>query len=257
MSSVLEKDEAEKLAVPYTPRKFPQAVSPAAKEFVSRRTPQAEASFRIDPLNALQAGVAELDRISVEQRVERLAMEKVQRIRDEAYQEAFQSGLDEGRERAFSESREVLDGKLAHLGELLAGIAALKADLVTANEAHLMKLLFFMARRVAMDEVRARPEVILPVLRQAVESAQSEEKIVAKVSRSDFEFIQAAAGKLGKGLEFVARVELEESDAIRPGGCVVETNYGSVDASIERRVERLWETISEKLPKAGDTFGDG
>lgn len=256
MSSVLDKEDAEKIVVSYTPRKFPQVISPVAKEFVSHQTTKMKSNFRIDPLNAVYTGVAELERISIEQQVEQLALEKLKQIQEDGYQEAYQLGLDEGRERAFSEHKADLQEKLLHFDEILAKITTLKTELASANEAHLMKLLFFMASRVAMDEIRSRPETIVSAMRQAVESAQSEEKITARVSKSDFAFIQGATEKLGKELEFTRRLKLEESDVIAPGGCIIETNYGSVDATVERRVEKLWEAISEKIPKVEDTVGD-
>ena len=256
MSSVLEKEDADKVVVAYMPRKFPLVISPMAREFVAHQKEHGDAKFRIDRLNAQHTGVAELERESIEQQVERLALEKVKQIQEEAYQEAYQLGLAEGRERAFNEDKAQLQERIEGLDKLMTSVGNLKTELISANEAHFMKLLFFMASRVAMDEIRSRPETILSVLRQATEGAQSEEKVTARVSKADFDFIQNSKEKLGKELEFVKRIKLEESDAIRPGGCIVETNFGSVDASIEKRVAKLWEAVTEKLPKVTDTVGE-
>lgn len=256
MSSVLDKNDADKVAVSYTPRKFPVVISPVAKEFVSHQAESGKSRFRIDPLNAAQTGVAELERMSIEQQVEQLALEKMKSVQEEAYREAYQLGLDEGRDRAFAEHKADLEEKLASFDRVLTALSTLKNDLVTANEAHLMKLLMHMASRIAMDEVRSRPELILSVLRQAVESARSEEEVVARVSKQDLEFIEKAKERLGREMEFTKRVKLEESEGVSPGGCIVETNYGSVDASIEKRVARLWEIMAEKMPKVSDTVGE-
>ncbi|MCM2280740.1 MAG: FliH/SctL family protein [Bdellovibrionaceae bacterium] len=256
MSSVLDKDQAEKVVVTYTPRKFPLVISPVAKEFFAHQSAQGKSSFRIDPVNAVQTGIAELERVSIEEKVEILALEKVKQIQEEAYQQAYQLGLDEGRERALASHQRDLEEKLGALDQLVSRIGSLKTELTTANESYLMKLLYYMASRVAMDEIHARPEVILSILRQSVEDAQSEEKVTVRVSRQDYEFISSAKEKLGKDVEFVKRIKFEESDSIAPGGCVVETNYGSVDATIEKRLIKLWETIAEKMPKVNDTVGD-
>ncbi len=257
MSSILNKDEAESVVVSYTPRKFPFAVSKPAKDFHAYQENVADRTkFYIDPLVAEQTGVAQLERVSIEQQVEKLALLKVKDLQEEAYREAYQLGLDQGRESAFSEFREELESRMDYLSTLLKNIENLKSELVIQNEAHFMKMLFYIAQRVAMTEITANPETILHVLTQAVDSAQGDERITARVNKTDLEFINTTMSKLGKDMEALKRIKLEESDDIKAGGCVMETNFGSVDATVEQRIKKIWTAIAEKLPKIIDTVGD-
>jgi flagellar assembly protein FliH len=256
MGSILEKEEAESVVVSYTPRKFPFTVSKSAKEFHTHQETVADrAKFHIDPLVAEQTGVAQLERLSIERQVEKLALEKVKELQEEAYREAYQLGLDQGRESAFAEFRDELETRMEYLTTLLKTLESLKTELVTQNEAHFMKMLYHIASRVAMTEIQNRPDTILKVLSQVVEGAQSDERIVARVNKSDLEFITATMAKVGKDMEFLKRLKLEDSEEIRAGGCIIETNFGSVDATVEQRIQRIWDAISEKLPKVNDVVG--
>jgi flagellar assembly protein FliH len=257
MSSILDKDEAETVVVSYTPRKFPFAIAKPAKDFHAYQENVADRTkFYIDPLVAEQTGVAQLERVSIEQQVEKLALIKIKELQEEAYREAYQLGLDQGRESAFAEFREELETRMEYLSTLLKTIENLKNELVVQNEAHFMKMLYYIAQRVAMTEISANPETILRVLTQAVDGAQGDEKITARVNKTDLEFITTTLGKLGKDMEFLKRIKFEESDAIQAGGCIMETNFGSVDATVEQRVKKVWDAISEKLPKVNDVVGD-
>jgi flagellar assembly protein FliH len=100
------------------------------------------------------------------------------------------------------------------------------------------------------------PEIIISVLSQAVDGAQGDERITARVNKTDLEFINTTLSKLGKDMEFLKRIKFEESDAIQAGGCVMETNFGSVDATVEQRIKKIWDAISEKLPKVNNVVGD-
>ena len=85
-------------------------------------------------------------------------------------------------------------------------------------------------------------------------SAQSDEKVTVRVSIADLKFIESVRDRLGKEFEVLKRVQLESSDEISNGGCVVETNYGDVNATLEQRFQSMWNSISEKLPKINDVI---
>ena len=255
---VLSKEEADRVAVVYSPRKFPTTIQPAAREFVSlqvtRAEEGAEPSFRIDKIVADQTGIAELERLSIEEKVEREALSRVKDLQEQAYQEGYQLGFDEGRETAFVEKKAELARSLDRLSALIASIERLKTDLIACNETQIMRLVYEMAKRIAMNEISARPDAVLEVMKQAVESAQSDETITIRVSPEDYKFIESVKEKLGKDFDFLQKSKLEASEEITHGGCVIETNYGAVNATVEQRVSKLWETLSEKLPKIQDTL---
>ncbi|MES2854357.1 MAG: FliH/SctL family protein, partial [Bdellovibrionota bacterium] len=183
---VLSKDEAEKVVVAYSPRKFPATISPTASGFVAYQSAQnaagATSSFRIDTLVAQQTGIAELERISIEERVEQEALSRLKEMQEQTYEQAYQLGLTEGREKAYTEARADLEAKLEHLSLVLGSIEGLKTQLVTFNETHIMHLIFHMAKKVAMGEIQENRELVLNVVQQAVQSAQSDENVTVRVS---------------------------------------------------------------------------
>jgi flagellar assembly protein FliH len=257
--SVLSREEADKLAVAYAPRKFPQSVSTAASHFMAFNANQAGgkgSSFKIDTLVAEQTGMAELERLSVEAKVEKQALERLKDLQEQAYREAYALGLDEGREKAFEEKRSEFQEKVHHFEELISSVERLKSDLIASNEAQILKLVMYMAKRLAMAEVAERPELVREVIKAAVESAQSDESIVVRLSPSDMQFIDETRVKLGKEFEALKKAKFEASDTVQSGGCIVETNYGDVDATMEQRFEKLWAAVSEKLPKLRNVVGE-
>ena len=253
--TVLTKEEAERVAIAYNPRKFPATISPTAVEFHAFNSGLETSGFRIDKIVAQQTGVAELERLSIEEKVEREALVRLKELQEQAYQQAYQLGLDEGREKAFEERRAELDEKLQHMENLLSTIERLKEDLVASNEAQILRLVYALAKKVVLDEVAQRPELVLQVMKEAVESAQEEDNVVVRVSPSDHQFFEGIREKLGKDFDSVKRAKLEASEEIASGGCIVETEYGSVSATLDQRLEKLWTAIAEKLPKIKNIVG--
>lgn len=269
--AVMSKSEADRVAVTFSPRKFAHVVSKTAHEFVAFNTQKAHAngtgqtSFRIDRIVAEQTGVAELERLSLEEKVEREALLRMKEFQEQAFQQAYQLGLEEGRERAFVESSAELKEQLQHLQELVSSVESIKTDLVACNETQIVRLVFYLAKRLVFQEIAVKPEIILEVVSQALRSAQSDEKVTIRISARDFQFIESVRDTLGKEYEALKRARFESSDEIASGGCMVETNYGDVNATLEQRLDRIWTSIAEKLPKiqnkighsAGDEGGSG
>lgn len=257
--TVLSKDEADKLVVAYSPRKFPAVISKTASDFVAFQTAHSEnpkiQSFRLDKIVSEQTGIAELERLSIEEKVEREALARLKDLQEQAYQQAYQLGLQEGREKAYQENQEELKASLGSFYKLLETLENMKAELANYNETHIVRLVYYMAKRIAMDEVADRREIILKVASQAIQNAQSEEEMTVRLSPGDFEFIGKIREKLTKDFEPLKRAKFEASEDIRDGGCIVETNYGNVDATIEQRVEKIWDAIAGKLPKVKDQTG--
>lgn len=254
---VFEKEEAERIAIAYLPRKFPAVISQPAHDFVAFNAQAIESgtsSFRVDPLVARQTGIAELERLSIAEKVEREALARLKDFQELAYREAYQLGLDEGRERSFNEHSAQFLEKFQHLDELLQSIERLKADLIACNETQIVRMVYYMAKRLLYDEISARPEVVIEVVRQALMGAQSDENVTVRVSQSDFAFIDGMKEKLDKEFDDVKRLKFEGSDDVTSGGCVVETNFGDVNATLEQRLERLWTQLADKLPKTNDVM---
>ena len=73
---------------------------------------------------------------------------------------------------------------------------------------------------------------------------------------ADFTFIEGLKEKLDKEFDNVKRLKFEASEDVSNGGCVVETNFGDVNATLEQRLERLWGQLNDKLPKTSDVMSE-
>jgi flagellar assembly protein FliH len=255
---LLSKEDADKLAIAYTPQKFAQRITASASHFVAMQSSgnvQMGSDFRIDRLVAEQTGVAELERLSLEEKVERGSLARIKELQEDAYQQAYSVGRSEGQESALAEFRAQLDEKLVHFDELLGSVAKLKSELVSSNEAQIVHLVYYLAKRIALAEIVERPELILQIVKDAIHDAQSEEKVTVRVSQSDLDFIESTQAQLGKEFSSLREIKLEANEEITSGGCIIATNYGEVNATLEKRVDKLWLALNEKIPKLKDSVG--
>jgi flagellar assembly protein FliH len=91
------------------------------------------------------------------------------------------------------------------------------------------------------------------VLSESLKLANSEEKVKVHNSEKQLEFLESLQKEKSREIEFLKQVEFIADPKIKVGGCVISTNYGEVDATIEQRIEQLWLVLNETLPPVKDT----
>lgn len=208
--------------------------------------------FRMNEAIRVQTGIDQFEQKSDEEKIEEAALDKLKEIQEAAYQEAYALGLQEGRNQAFESVSDEIAERMSHLDGLLNGIKELKKEMANFNEAHLVQLVFHMASRLAKTELNGNQEAIIQILRDAVGLSQDEENITVRVSQTQFDFLEELKKETGREFDFIKRIRFEPSPEVSDGGCIVETNYGEVDARIEQRIEQLWTALSENMPKTKD-----
>lgn len=248
--SVLPKELAEKTVLEFVPARFDLGTPDQALKYLSEK--QKGSDFRMNDAVRIQTGIDQVEKSSEEEKVEVAALEKLKEIQEGAYQEAYRLGLEEGRKEAFDKVSAEIAERMETLDVLLNAIKELKSEMVTFNESHLIKLSFQMAARLAKTSLEGNNEAMVQILRDAVSLSQDEEDITVRVSPSQFEFLEELKQETGREFEFVKRIRFEPSPEVSDGGCIVETNYGEVDARIEQRIEQLWSVLAENMPKVKD-----
>lgn len=243
----LPKEIAEKKVLEFVPSKIDLGTPDSAVEYLHHKKEGSD--FRMNEHVQVQTGVAQIEKATDSERAETRAIELLSEIQQNAYQEAYQLGLDEGRKKAFEEHGSAIQSNLEELTNLLQTIAGVKQEIVASNEAHMMKLLFHMASRLAGAHLEANQEAILQVLKAALELSQDEENVRVQLNPKQLEFIEEIRKQQGREFEFLKKLRLEPNPGIRLGGCIVETNYGEIDARVEQRVQQLWESIADLAPR--------
>ncbi|MCB0390665.1 MAG: hypothetical protein KDD58_05220 [Bdellovibrionales bacterium] len=249
----IEAEEAKQKVFEFVPKKFPIVISNVASGFISSQEGKAS-DFKLSELVAKQSGIAELQRREVESKVEAEALEKLKEIEEKAYKEAYQLGLIEGTEKAYTDYKEEFREKIESLDQLLKTFEGLKVELIEKNELQILQLLQLMASKIATDHVELNKDVIIKVIRKVIEDAQTEEDVIIKVSTEDYVFLESLRERQDKIVDFLKRVKIEPIDDIRSGGCILETTYGAIDSRLEQRLDKVWEAIESKMPRVNKDF---
>lgn len=238
----------------YVPKKFETGLLAPAMEYLDTKK-RMETGFQMAETIRVQTGVNKIEALSVEAEVEQKTIAKLQDVQEAAYQEAYALGLEEGRKEAFQKTTAEIDQNLQMFSELMSHIENLKSELIKHNETHLIKLMLHMAQRLALHEVQVNQEAIVQIMKQAIQAAQIEEEVTIQVAIEQCEFLETLKKETHREYDFLKKIKLVPNDSVHTGGCIIETNYGVIDARFEERVNKLWETVTESLYKVKEKIG--
>ncbi len=246
MSQVLPKEEAEKIVFTFQPKSLKGEMSEAVSEYIGDHEKK-KSDFQLDPIVAQQSGVATVQRRNLEAQVEAAVLERMKEVQEQAYAKSYELGLHEGSEKAFVERKQDLENRIRDLDAVFAELNEVKTKALRESEAVLIKLVFNVAEKIAQREISLNQEPILDMIKQLVESIQADDRVNLNVSENDYAFIEELRKRSQVDLDF-KNVKLIASPSIQAGGCILESNFGTVDASVPQRVEKVWASLKQKLP---------
>ena len=130
---------------------------------------------------------------------------------------------------------------LAALRQALADIGSLRELIFSQTERQLVELAVTIARQVIAREIALDPSVLIDLAREGIRALDERDKIVVRVGAAlDNGLRDAFTEALRKD---APRCEVVVDPGLGPRECIVETELGRVDESIESRLYHVLEAL--------------
>ncbi len=153
--------------------------------------------------------------------------EDVENIHQQAYQEGFAAGYREGKGK--------VDAELARLAQLMSVLDGALNQFDETLTQNLLSLALDVAKQMLREALRVRPELVLPVIREAVNSLpQASQHPHLKLHPEDAALVRSLMADELSHFHW----KLIEDGRVERGGCRVETTNSEIDATMENRWKR-------------------
>ncbi len=152
-----------------------------------------------------------------------------QNLRKKAKDEGFQEGLDQLNEHILH-----FENQIKHLRH--------------ETQRQILPLALKAAKKIVNRELEADPNVIIDIVTGALRPVTGYRQIKIYVNKADKEILENAKEDIKKVLDQVQSFSIVERDDVEPGGCMIETEAGIINASLEnqwRSLEAAFETFSK------------
>lgn len=155
---------------------------------------------------------------------------EVDRIREKAKKDGFEAGKNEG--------LEIFTQKLFDLEDV-------REKFYKDAEKEIIKLVLSISEKVIGKLVHEHRGIIEAVVEQALERAIGD-RITVRLNPSDLAELKENKKDFGNIIDRTKRLAFKEDESIEKGGCVVETEVGTIDARIETQLGAIKKTLGVK-----------
>lgn len=191
---------------------------------------------------------AQLLEAQVRAREEAKSDARVQMLRQDSFQAGYADGVIQGHAQAQTDVQQQMADFLANQAQMTAKrlgevFSAAQSELNQSQQVvaeGVLELACELARQVLLQELSVNPNVMLPVIREAVELLGVEhQSAVVRMHPTDMDVLQAPLAGEFAGLSLSLRAD----PTLEPGGCVVESAGMVIDATLQKRWQRAVATL--------------
>lgn len=228
-----------------------------SKEGVSFNKERQERLFRpynfdgteLSPFKAKKEGFhRELNEVDVEaERYIEEAKGKAKEMEDEAYKKGFSDGKKEGIEIGRKEASERIEPVLDSFKKGVEELSIYRREIYERSEGEVLELVLSVAKRVIHKEISLSRDVILSVIRAAMKSVLSQDKITLRVNPGDLEIAMASKPDLKGLVDDINNISIKGDESISRGGCIIETDHRTIDARIEQQIKEIEEILRNNV----------
>jgi len=167
---------------------------------------------------------------------------------DKVEKEAVLRGRAEGNERGFQEGKAELERLIGTLNRIISASIDKRNEIIQESETQVINLVLLMAKKVIKVISENQKNVVINNVVQALRKLKSRGAVVIRVNLADLELTSQHTADFLKMVENVKSVTVLEDSSVDRGGCLIETDFGQIDARISSQLHELEEKILELAP---------
>lgn len=205
------------------------------------------AQIEIDRMKKEAAKEIELMKTEGQKKVEESIKEGYAKGFSNGQEEGFKKGYQDGFESGKKESFQKLLDFFGILDKAAKEISNFKENVMRESENEIAKLSLSIAKKVINRELLLDPSVVISVIRDALSKIYYKKKFIVYVNPLDLELVKKEQEKVTSVLENFESFIIKPSSQVEPGGCIVETESGTLDARLESKYEKVKESVIKAI----------
>ena len=161
---------------------------------------------------------------------------------------AHQDGYNEGHEQGFMEGQNEVNRLVERVHKIVESVMVRREEILCETEQQIVELVLLMTRKVVKIISENQKTVVLSNVLAALKKIRTRGNITLRVNTEDLKLTTAHVDEFIKRIENVNGISVIEDSSVDKGGCIVETDFGAIDARISSQLAELESKIMEISP---------
>ena len=167
---------------------------------------------------------------------------------DEAERAAAKQGREEGREAGYTEGKSEVERLVGRLHVILDRAMDKRAEILAETESQVVELVLLVARKVVKVISDNQKSVVVQNIGQALRKLKTKSEVIVRVNLADLQLATEHIKDFVQMTENAKKMTVVEDSTVDRGGCVIETDFGEIDARISSQLHELEERILDVVP---------
>jgi flagellar assembly protein FliH len=176
--------------------------------------------------------------------IEEKAKEKVAQIE----KEARDKGYIEGHEGGYKSGADEVGRLVERLQLVISKAIEKRAAIIDDSETQLINMVLLIARKVIKVISENQRNVVINNVLQALRKLKSRGDVVIRVNLADLELATEHTRDFMRRVENVKSITVMEDSSVDKGGCIIDADFGQIDARISSQLNEIEEKILEMTP---------
>ncbi len=184
------------------------------------------------------------------ERAEKAAAEIVESARRNGElieREAYEKGYKQGEVAGEEIGKKKFASAIRSVETAFQDMVKTKTSALARMEPMMVELALCLARKVVHGEILVNPDVIVQNLRACTEYLVSRDVVTVRLNPSDHKHAASFADGISKTAGGIKNLVFEPDAAIARGGAMVVTEFGELDACIDRQLDEIESSVRRTI----------
>lgn len=172
--------------------------------------------------------------------IERLAREYEEKLKRDL-EAATAKGREEGYSKGYESGFEDFDKVMRKLHSIIASLIAERKSILESSSGQIVSLVMQIAIKVIKRITDSQKDIVLENVNEVLKRIKDKTQITIRVNLDDLDIVRHKKSDFISRFDIIENLEIIEDPNIGKGGCIIETNFGEIDARISSQLDKIEE----------------
>ncbi len=161
---------------------------------------------------------------------------------------ALERGYKEGSEKGYESGREEVERLIQKVHSVLSTAIEKRNHIIEESETQLINLVLLISQKVIKVISENQKNVVINNVIQALRKLKTRGEVVVRVNLEDVKLTTEHIKDFMRMVDNIRSITVLEDSTVDRGGCIIETDFGEIDARISSQLNEIREKILDLAP---------
>lgn len=168
--------------------------------------------------------------------------------KDDQLKEGYQEGFRKGQEAGFKEGNLEAERLTDRLHTIIERMMDKRQEILAETEQQIVDLVLMMTRKIVKVISENQRNIVVSNVVQALRKVKGRGDVIIRVNLADVAMTTQHIKDFISTAENIKNITVVEDSTVDRGGCLIETDFGAIDARISSQLNEIEQKILEVSP---------